>query len=152
MVVPSTILFRKFWNKASSDFTIKKSIFNVWCNKNQTKSSSKTLLRLVRFLLHQTLEHFCSKIAKIVRCYCHDLGQSERNIFDFSLCVRGLHVYNSDTLDTFALDYIENLSVHTDQILFEGRAFKMGLILKAIFGLAIVQGKCVLIQNSPHTV
>ena len=33
------------------------------------------------------LQHFCSKIANIVRCYCHDLGQSERNIFDFSLCV-----------------------------------------------------------------
>ena len=35
------------------------------------------------------LQHFGSKIVKIVRCYCHDLGQSERNIFDFSLCVFG---------------------------------------------------------------
>ena len=34
------------------------------------------------------LQHFGSKIAKIVRCYCHNLGQSEKNIFDFSLCVR----------------------------------------------------------------
>ena len=33
------------------------------------------------------LEHFGSKIAKIVRCYCHDLGQSERNISYFSLCL-----------------------------------------------------------------
>ena len=32
------------------------------------------------------LQHFGSKIAKIVRCYYHDLGQSEKNIFDFSLC------------------------------------------------------------------
>ena len=30
-------------------------IYNVWCNKNRTKGSSKTLLCLVRFLLHQTL-------------------------------------------------------------------------------------------------
>ena len=49
----------------------------------------------------------------------------------------------SDTLDTFAVDRIKNLFVHIDQILFEGRALNMGLILKAIFGLAIVQGKCV---------
>ena len=33
------------------------------------------------------LQQFGFKIVKIVRCYCHDLGQSERNIFDFSLCV-----------------------------------------------------------------
>ena len=46
------------------------------------------------------LEHFGSKIAKIVRCYCHDLGQSERNVFDFSLCVNGL------SLDFFSLFYI----------------------------------------------
>ena len=42
------------------------------------------------------LQHFGSKIAKIVRCYCHDVGQSERNIFDFSLCVGGpllMHYY-----------------------------------------------------------
>ena len=32
------------------------------------------------------LEHFGSKIAKIVWCYWHNLGQSEKNIFDFSLC------------------------------------------------------------------
>ena len=32
------------------------------------------------------LQLFGSKIAKIGWCYCHDLGQSERNIFDFSLC------------------------------------------------------------------
>ena len=32
------------------------------------------------------LQRFGSKIVKILRCYCHDLGQSERNIFDFSLC------------------------------------------------------------------
>ena len=31
-------------------------------------------------------QHFGAKIAKIVRRYCHDLGQSERNIFDFSFC------------------------------------------------------------------
>ena len=33
------------------------------------------------------LQHFGTKIAKNVRCYCYDLGKSERNIFDFSLCV-----------------------------------------------------------------
>ena len=33
------------------------------------------------------LQHFGSKIAKIVKCYRHNLGQSEKNIFDFSLCV-----------------------------------------------------------------
>ena len=31
-------------------------------------------------------QHFGAKTAKIVRRYCHDLGQSERNIFDFSFC------------------------------------------------------------------
>ena len=36
------------------------------------------------------LQHFGTKIAKIVRCYCHDQGQSERNIFDFSLCVANM--------------------------------------------------------------
>ena len=30
---------------------------NVWCLKNCTKHSSKTLLRLVQFLMHQTLRH-----------------------------------------------------------------------------------------------
>jgi hypothetical protein len=32
------------------------------------------------------LQHFGSKIAKIVRSYCHNLDQSEKNIFDLSLC------------------------------------------------------------------
>ena len=66
----------------------------------------------------------------------------------------GLHVYKYDTLDRFALDPIKNLSysVHIDQILFERRVFQMDLILKAIFGLAIIQGKCVSFQISPHTV
>ena len=31
------------------------ALSNAWCNKNQTKHSSKTLLCLVWFLLHQTL-------------------------------------------------------------------------------------------------
>ena len=34
------------------------------------------------------LQHFGSKIAKTVRCYCHNLGQSEKKIFDSSLCVQ----------------------------------------------------------------
>ena len=34
------------------------------------------------------LQHFGSKIAKIVRSYCHNLDQSEKNIFDFSSSVR----------------------------------------------------------------
>ena len=29
------------------------------------------------------VHHFGIKISIIVRCYCYDLGQSERNIFDF---------------------------------------------------------------------
>ena len=33
------------------------------------------------------LNHFGTKIAKIVRCYCNYLGQSVRNIFDLSICV-----------------------------------------------------------------
>ena len=32
--------------------------FNVWCIKNQTNHSSKTLMRWVRFLLHQTLGNY----------------------------------------------------------------------------------------------
>ena len=32
------------------------------------------------------LQNFGTNISKIVRCYCHDQVQSERNIFDFSLC------------------------------------------------------------------
>ena len=36
-------------------------IYNVWCNKNRTKGISKTLLCLVRFLLHQTLRIYCGK-------------------------------------------------------------------------------------------
>ena len=32
------------------------------------------------------LQHFGSKIATIASCYYRDLGQYERNIFDFSLC------------------------------------------------------------------
>ena len=42
-----------------SNKRIKKSMTktgtNVWCNKNRTKGSSKTLLCLVRFSLHQLL-------------------------------------------------------------------------------------------------
>ena len=33
---------------------------NIWCIKNRTKHSSKTLLSLVRFLMHQTLEELLS--------------------------------------------------------------------------------------------
>ena len=43
------------------------------------------------------LQHFGSKIAKIVSCYYHDLGQSERNIFDFSLCVQYLGINSLET-------------------------------------------------------
>ena len=38
------------------------------------------------------LQHIGPKIAKIVRCYCHNLGQSEKNIFDFSLCEKWLNL------------------------------------------------------------
>ena len=42
---------KKIWNPVSSYWTWS----NVWCIKNHTKHSCKTLLRLVRFLMHQTL-------------------------------------------------------------------------------------------------
>ena len=61
MVAPSSFFFISFEIKpdvTSSDFTTKKRIFTT----------------------------FWFQIVKVGRCYCHDLGQSERNIFDFSLC------------------------------------------------------------------
>ena len=62
MVAPSSIFF--------ISFEIKPHV---------TSSDSSTKKRIITT--------FCFQIAKIVRCYCHDLGQSGRNIFDFSLCV-----------------------------------------------------------------
>ena len=61
MVAPSRTFFISFELKPDvtfSEFTTKKRIFTTFWFQN----------------------------CKIVRCYCHNLGQSEKNIFDFSLC------------------------------------------------------------------
>ena len=42
------LFWRSFWNAEIGNT-------NVWCIKNRTKHSSKTSLRLVWFLMHQTL-------------------------------------------------------------------------------------------------
>ena len=49
-----TLVCFLLWLKKSY-FSFLKSNDNVWCIKNQTNHSSKTLLSLVRFLMHQTL-------------------------------------------------------------------------------------------------
>ena len=61
MVSPSRFFFISFEIKPDVtfiDFTTKKWIFTILWFQN----------------------------CKIVRCYCHDLGQSERDSFDFFLC------------------------------------------------------------------
>ena len=48
-------------------------------------SDSTTKKRMFKHL--RIFATFPFKITKIVRCFCHNLGQSERNTFDFFLCV-----------------------------------------------------------------
>ena len=49
--------FIDFMNQFLHEIFLQFSYFsnNVWCIKNRTKHSSKTLLSLVQFLMHQTL-------------------------------------------------------------------------------------------------
>ena len=70
------------------------------------------------------LQHFGSKIAKIVRCYCHNLGQSERKIFDISLCVIQSHLKNrfSSAKKQFA-EKVHTLEVHFERL--SSKIFKL---------------------------
>ena len=53
-----TVYEGKFWCLYTVNFCQKSSKLksNVWCIKNRTKLSSVLLLRLVRFVMHQTLD------------------------------------------------------------------------------------------------
>ena len=52
-----------------SDCTLYRWDCNVWCIKNCTKHSSKTLLRLVQFLMHKTLpSHVVIRLNWLLRC------------------------------------------------------------------------------------
>ena len=58
-------------------FLFTNAVGNVWCIKNRTKHSSKTLLRLVQFLKHQTLY----QIGKIEASLKKDGGRAGRKVW-----------------------------------------------------------------------
>ena len=70
----------------------------LWLSKNPRKYLTNESYKLLLSNIQPKFIPFCTKIES---CYCLDLGQSERNIFDFSLCVK-----------LYVVVCIESLCVH----------------------------------------
>ena len=76
----TTLQFMK--ERRFSNATLVNSAANVWCIKNRTKDSRKTLLSLVRVLMHQVLGFYKVPIWKYAsKCSFQIIRSSEKIIF-----------------------------------------------------------------------